>query len=80
MARLPMLQRRAVVPVVSHRAMAMTSPDYGRVHCRGEGMAAAVQGDDAIREIRSGLRVQSQQVVLPVTNPVFVAAGGLGAV
>ena len=55
------------------------SPDYGRVHCRGEGMAAAVQGDEAIREIRSGLRVQSQQVVLPVTNPVFVAAGGLGA-
>jgi hypothetical protein len=55
------------------------APDYANVHCRGEGMAKAALGFDNPRSLAATLSVKNQQVYLPVTNPLFVGSGLLGA-
>lgn len=55
------------------------STPYARVRSRGAGMATDALGFAVERVIDSGLAVRHQTVLLPVTNPLFVAAGGLGA-
>ena len=52
---------------------------YGRVRCRGEGIAAAALAFPRGRVLAPTLQVRHTTVVLPVTNPLFVAAGASGA-
>jgi hypothetical protein len=51
---------------------------YATVRCRGEGMAHSAQSF-APRALAPTLSVRGAEVVLPVTNPLFVAAGAIGA-
>ncbi len=53
--------------------------DYGRVHCRGEGMAAAGLDEPAVKTLAPELALRNATVYLPVTNPLFVGAGLIGA-
>ncbi|WP_320838437.1 thrombospondin type 3 repeat-containing protein [Zhongshania sp.] len=55
------------------------SADYGNQHCKGEGIADGGLGFPIERRISHGLSIRNQEVVLPVTNPLFVGAGLLGA-
>ena len=68
-------------PIADASASGPTSGDtpYARVRSRGAGMATDVLGFTVERVIDSGLSVRHQSVLLPVTNPLFIAAGGLGA-
>lgn len=51
---------------------------YVRVRCRGEDLAAAASQAEA-RPISGALAVRTATAYLPVTNPVFLAAAGLGS-
>lgn len=53
--------------------------NYGNQRCKGEGMAQAVMQFDLAKTIESGLSIRQQTVYLPVTNPLFVTGGLLGA-
>ncbi len=55
------------------------SADYGNQHCKGEGIADGGLGFPIERRISHGLSIRNQEVVLPVSNPLFVGAGLLGA-
>jgi hypothetical protein len=50
---------------------------YGEVRCRGEGIAAATLAFAPRTVTRPTLEIRHESVVLPVTNPAFLAAGGL---
>lgn len=50
---------------------------FVRVRCRGEGLAAAAQ-DAESREVTGTLEIRNVTAYLPVTNPVFLAAGLMG--
>jgi hypothetical protein len=52
---------------------------YGRARCRGEGLAEAVLAHPVDRTLAPTLAVRHAEVVLPVTNPLFLAAGAVGA-
>jgi hypothetical protein len=52
---------------------------YGSVRCRGEGIAEAILSFPSHPVAEPTLAVRHQDVVLPVTNPLFVVAGGAGA-
>ena len=52
---------------------------YQGAHCRGEGMAEAAQGFDNPKPLAATVNVKNQEVYLPVTNPLFVGGGLLGA-
>ncbi len=53
---------------------------YGVVRCRGEGIADVALGFiGAGRELAPTLEVAHAEAVLPVTNPLFLAAGILGS-
>jgi predicted acyl esterase len=52
--------------------------DYGNVRCRGEGIAAAALAFTE-RELAPTLAARSVEVVLPITNPGFLAFGALGS-
>ncbi len=52
---------------------------YGEVRCRGEGLAAAVLSFPVDRTLQPTLEVRRRRVLLPVTNPLFLAGGLLGA-
>lgn len=51
---------------------------YRRVRCRGEGLAAAAL-DAEPRAVSGGISLRNATAYLPVTNPVFNAAGLLGS-
>ncbi len=53
---------------------------YGLVRCRGEGIANVATGflEDA-RALAPTLSIAHAEAVLPVTNPLFLAAGTLGS-
>ena len=55
------------------------SADYGNQHCKGEGIADGGLGFPIERRISHGLSIRNQEVTLPVTNPLFVGVGLLGA-
>lgn len=54
---------------------------YQRVRCRGEGIAEVVapRSKLAIEELPVGLEIDHAEVILPVTNPLFLGAGLLGS-
>jgi hypothetical protein len=52
---------------------------YGEVRCRGEGIAAATMAFPPNQPIAPTISVRHQAVVLPVTNPLFLGAGAVGA-
>lgn len=52
---------------------------YGTVRCRGEGIAAAAAAFAPAPIDRPTLEVRHAEVALPVTNPLFLGAGALGA-
>lgn len=51
---------------------------YQRVRCRGDALAAFAL-KQASRKLEPALAVRNVTATLPVTNPMFVAAGGLGS-
>lgn len=54
--------------------------NYGVVRCRGEGIAEVAVGFfENARELAPTLTVAHAEAVLPVTNPLFLAAGLLGS-
>jgi hypothetical protein len=63
---------------VSDPKYANVSTDYGDQHCKGEGIAEGGLGFPIERRISHGLSIRNQEVTLPVTNPLFIAAGLLG--
>ena len=56
-----------------------TDGKYGQVRCRGEGIAAATLARTPGPPLLPTVEVHHQRVVLPVTNPAFIAAGAGGA-
>ena len=52
---------------------------YGQARCRGEGIAAAALAFPVERTLAPTLAVRHVRVLLPVTNPLFLAAGAGGA-
>jgi hypothetical protein len=56
-----------------------TDGAYGVVRCRGEGIAAATLAFPPSRPLAPTIAVRHQQVVLPVTNPLFLGAGAIGS-
>ncbi|HJR27001.1 MAG TPA: hypothetical protein VJ804_16095, partial [Acidimicrobiales bacterium] len=52
---------------------------YGVARCRGEGIAASVLALPRGRVLAPTLEVRRASVALPVTNPLFLAAGATGA-
>jgi hypothetical protein len=53
---------------------------YGAVRCRGEGIAEVATGFfESARELAPSLSIAHAEAVLPVTNPLFLAAGVLGS-
>ncbi|MES1944118.1 hypothetical protein PC39_08384 [Salinisphaera sp. PC39] len=52
---------------------------YERVRSRGEGIAAGTLSRGEPRPLGQTLVVRHQEVVLPVTNPLFLAGGVLGS-
>ncbi|MFA5938255.1 MAG: hypothetical protein WC809_02775 [Sinimarinibacterium sp.] len=57
----------------------VADPDaYERVRCRGNDLAGFAAAQSA-RTLTPSLAVRHQNVVLPVTNPAFVAAASLGS-
>ena len=53
---------------------------YGVVRCRGEGIAEVATGFiGAGRELVPSLDIAHVEAILPVTNPLFIAAGALGS-
>ena len=53
--------------------------DYGNQRCKGEGMADAAKGFALDRTLEPSLSIRHETVYLPVTNPLFLAAGLGGA-
>jgi hypothetical protein len=51
---------------------------YGRVRCRGEGIAAATLAFAPTGPLLPTLEVRHAPVVLPITNPLFLGAAALG--
>lgn len=68
-------------PIADASASGPTSGEtpYDRVRSRGEGMATDASGFALDRVIDGGLSVRHQSVILPVTNPAFIAFGALGS-
>ena len=68
-------------PIADASASGPTSGDtpYDRVRSRGAGMATDANGFPIDRVIEGGLSVRHQTVILPVTNPAFLAFGALGS-
>lgn len=52
--------------------------NYGNVRCRGEGIAAAALAFTE-RELAPTLAAREVEVILPITNPGFLAFGALGS-
>ncbi|MGJ8668243.1 MAG: neutral/alkaline non-lysosomal ceramidase N-terminal domain-containing protein [Oceanococcus sp.] len=54
---------------------------YEGVRCRGEGIAQAsdISSKLSLNSLDTGLKIEHVEVTLPVTNPLFVAAGTLGS-
>jgi hypothetical protein len=52
---------------------------YGDVRCRGEGIADAALNASAPVALQPTLSIKSVQATLPVTNPLFIGAGAIGA-
>ncbi len=53
--------------------------DYVRVRCRGEALGAAMLAASTAPTLISGpLRIRHVQAILPVTNPLFLAAAAIG--
>ncbi|MBY8965838.1 cadherin-like domain-containing protein [Algiphilus sp. NNCM1] len=54
--------------------------EYGQQRCKGEGMADAVLFNaHSARSLDSTLDIRTVEATLPVTNPAFIAAAGVGA-
>lgn len=68
-------------PIADASASGPTSGEtpYDRVRSRGAGMATDADGFTLDRIIDGGLTVRHETVLLPVTNPLFIGAGLLGA-
>ena len=68
-------------PIADASASGPTSGEtpYDRVRSRGAGMATDASGFALDRVIDSGLSVRHETVILPVTNPGFIAFGALGS-
>lgn len=60
-----------------------TDGKYGSVRCRGEGIAESGalsrEEEGAATTLAPSLNLRQEEVILPVTNPLFVGAGLLGA-
>lgn len=52
--------------------------DYVRVYCRGSDLASTALAGAAV-SLAPSLAVRHSQVILPITNPIFLAAGLLGS-
>lgn len=67
-------------PIADASASGPTSGDtpYDRVRSRGAGMATDADGFAIDRVLESGLSVRHETVILPVTNPAFIALGVAG--
>ena len=68
-------------PIADASASGSTSgaTPYDRVRSRGAGMATDANGFPIDRVIEGGLSVRHETVILPVTNPGFLAFGALGS-
>lgn len=68
-------------PIADASASGPTSGDtpYDRVRSRGAGMATDADGFPIDRVIDGGISIRHQTVILPVTNPAFLALGAIGS-